>query len=276
MPELPEVETVRQTLQPKLTGLKFRGAQVYLPKIIKTPEPEQFIKEIEGKKIIKLSRRGKHLILGLSDRYTLVVHLRMTGSLVYCENDDPPARHTHVIFNLSNGAELRFTDVRQFGQMWLVPNTSLDGLTCLKNLGVEPLEPQFTRDYLKKELRRRHAQIKPLLLDQTFIAGLGNIYTDEALHRAKINPERVATTLTPREIASLYHAIRDVLQEGIENRGTTIKDYIDGEGQSGSYQGQLQVYSREGQPCGNCGKIIVKKKVSGRSSYYCPACQKAT
>ncbi len=275
MPELPEVETVRQTLQPKLAGLKFCGALVYLPKIIKTPDPEQFIKEIEGKKIIKISRRGKYLLLNLSDRYTLVVHLRMTGSLVYCENGDPPAKHTHIVFNLSNGAQLRFTDVRQFGQLWLVPSTSLDSLTGLKNLGVEPLEPQFTRDYLKKELRRRHARIKPLLLDQTIIAGLGNIYTDEALHRAKINPERLAMTLTPREIASLYHAIRDVLQEGIENRGTTVRNYVDGEGRSGSYQEQLQVYSRDGEPCSHCGKIIIKKKVGGRSSYYCPSCQKA-
>jgi formamidopyrimidine-DNA glycosylase len=275
MPELPEVETVRQTLQPKLAGLKFCGARVYLPKIIKTPDPEEFVKEIKGKKIIKLSRRGKYLLLHLSDRYNLVVHLRMTGSLVYCDNGAPPARHTHVIFDLSNGAQLHFTDVLQFGQLWLVPCTSLDSLTGLKNLGVEPLEPQFTRDYLKRELRRRHARIKPLLLDQTIIAGLGNIYTDEALHRAKINPERLATTLTPREIASLYRAIKDVLQEGIDSRGTTVRNYVDGEGQSGSYQEQLRVYSREGEPCSHCGKTIVKKKVGGRSSYYCPACQKA-
>ena len=171
----------------------------------------------------------------------------------------PPARHTHVIFDLSNGAQLHFTDVRQFGQLWLVPCTSLDSLTGLKNLGVEPLEPQFTRDYLKRELRRRHARIKPLLLDQTIIAGLGNIYTDEALHRAKINPERLATTLTPREIASLYRAIKDVLQEGIDSRGTTVRNYVDGEGQSGSYQEQLRVYSREGEPCSHCGKTIVKE-----------------
>jgi formamidopyrimidine-DNA glycosylase len=275
MPELPEVETVRQTLQTKLTGLKFCGAHVYLPKIIKAPDPEQFVKGIEGKKIIKLTRRGKYLILNLSDRYHLVVHLRMTGSLVYCENGTPPAKHTHVVFDLSNGAQLHFSDVRQFGQLWLVTGTSLDSLTGLKNLGVEPLEPEFTRDYLKKELRRRHTRIKPLLLDQTFLAGLGNIYTDEALHRAKINPERLAKTLTPREIASLYRAIKEVLQEGIECRGTTVRDYVDGEGRSGSYQDQLQVYRREGKPCSQCGEIIVKKKVCGRSSYYCPACQKA-
>lgn len=275
MPELPEVETVRRSLQPKLAGLKFTGAEILMPKIIRLPDPEQFREEIKEKKIQKVGRRGKYLLLALSGGYTLAVHLRMTGRLVYCEPGLPLAKHTHIILSLNDGCQLRFSDVRQFGRMWLVPTASLAGLAGFKDLGVEPLEEAFTRDYLKKELRRRHARIKPLLLDQTFIAGLGNIYTDEALHRAKINPERLATTLTPREIAHLYHAIRDVLGEGIENRGTTMRDYIDGDGRPGSYQELLRVYSREGQPCPQCGKPIVKKKVAGRSSYYCPACQKA-
>jgi formamidopyrimidine-DNA glycosylase len=274
MPELPEVETVRRTLEPKLAGLKFTDVQILMPKVIKTPDLEHFKEIILDKKISKINRRGKYLLLHLSEKYILLVHLRMTGRLTYSEKDAPVAKHTHVIFTLSDGCQLRFNDTRQFGRLWLVPTASLEDLSGFKDLGVEPLDEQFTRDYLKKELRRRHTRIKPLLLDQTFIAGLGNIYTDEALHRAKINPERLATTLTPREIAHLYRAIREVLQEGIENRGTTVRDFIDGNGRAGSYQKLLRVYSREGEPCPNCNRNIVRKKVGGRSSYYCPFCQK--
>ncbi len=274
MPELPEVETVRRTLQQKLAGLKFTDVQIFLPKIVRTPDPGEFRKTITDKKIIRISRRGKYLLVCLSSSHTLVVHLRMTGRLIYSESDGPPPKYTHAIFHLDNGARLYFADMRQFGQMWLVPVSSLDDLAGYKKLGVEPLDDLFTRDYLKKQLRRRHARIKSLLLDQTFIAGLGNIYTDEVLHRARINPERLATTLTPREIARLYHAIRDVLQESIENRGTSVRDFVDGNGQAGKYQEHLRVYGREGKPCPCCGEKIVRKKVGGRSSYFCPSCQK--
>jgi len=274
MPELPEVETVKRTLQPKLTGLKFIDVQILLPKIIRTPDPDEFKEKITGKKILKINRRGKYLLFNLNDGLNLVIHLRMTGSLVICRSDEPLSKYTHLVMVLENGFHLRFADMRQFGRIWLVPATSMDNLAGYKNLGIEPLEAIFTISYLKKELKRRHVRIKPLLLDQTFIAGLGNIYTDEVLHRAKINPERLATTLSPREIAHLYHAIRDVLQEGIENRGTTVRDFIDGNGRPGSYQELLRVYNREGKPCCHCGHHIVRKKIGGRSSYFCPACQK--
>lgn len=274
MPELPEVETVRRTLESRLAGLNITDVQILTSKVIKTPAPEQFKDIILNKKIMKINRRGKYLIIELSEKYVLLVHLRMTGRLVYTDKDAELARHTHVIFTLSNGYQLRFSDTRQFGRLWLVPSVSLEELSGFKDLGVEPLGERFTRDYLKKELRRRHARIKPLLLDQTFIAGLGNIYADEALHRAKINPERLATTLTPHEIARLYHAIREVLQEGIENRGTTVRDFIDGNGRAGNFQELLRVYSKEGVPCPNCKHAIVRKKIGGRSSYFCPFCQK--
>ncbi len=274
MPELPEVETVRRTLETKLLGLEFTGVQILLPKIIKTPDPDDFKEMIKEKKILKLDRRGKYLLINLSDDFTLMLHLRMTGKLVYSENGEPPSKHTHVIFHLSNNGRLYFIDMRQFGRIWLTPTASLNNLVGFKDLGVEPLSEQFTRDFLKKELSCRHAKIKPLLLNQTFIAGLGNIYSDEVLHRARINPERVATTLTPREIAHLFHAIQDVLREGIENRGTTVRDFIDGNGRPGNYQKLLNAYGREGKPCHHCGEKIVRKKVGGRSSYYCPSCQK--
>lgn len=274
MPELPEVETVKRTLQTKLAGLMFTGGQVLLPKVVREPGPEEFTEIIKNKKILEVGRRGKYLLLRLSGGYTLVVHLRMTGRLVYCADDRPPIKYTHVILPLDNGHRLIFADMRQFGGMWLTPTPALASLSGYKDLGMEPLDGRFTRDFFKKKLCHRHARIKSLLLDQKFIAGLGNIYTDEALHRAGINPERLATTLTARETAKLHRAIKDVLTEGIDHRGTTFRDFIDGDGRAGGYQEHLRVYNREGKPCRHCGQAIIRKKVGGRSSYYCPACQK--
>jgi formamidopyrimidine-DNA glycosylase len=164
--------------------------------------------------------------------------------------------------------------MRQFGTIQLSSTKDLNKVKGLKDLGPEPLEREFSRDFLRRELKRKRTRIKPLLLDQTFVAGLGNIYVDEALYRARLHPERLACTLSPREIANLYHAIVEVLQEGIENRGTSMRDYVDGDGRAGSYQELLQVYNREGEKCRRCGSTIERIKVGGRSSYYCPACQK--
>ncbi|MBF7083925.1 bifunctional DNA-formamidopyrimidine glycosylase/DNA-(apurinic or apyrimidinic site) lyase [Desulfallas sp. Bu1-1] len=274
MPELPEVETIKKTLEKKIAGLTISGVDVNLPKVIRSPSPDEFITEVTGKKIIRLRRRGKYLLIFLSGDKLLVVHLRMTGRLVYTDAKEPPPRHTHVIFRLSNGNELRFTDMRQFGTIQLSSTKDLNKVKGLKDLGPEPLEREFSRDFLRRELKRKRTRIKPLLLDQTFVAGLGNIYVDEALHRARLHPERLACTLSPREIANLYHAIVEVLQEGIENRGTSMRDYVDGDGRAGSYQELLQVYNREGEKCRRCGSTIERIKVGGRSSYYCPACQK--
>lgn len=274
MPELPEVETVKRTLQAKLTGLMFTGGQVLLPKVVREPKHGEFIETIKNKKILKVGRRGKYLLLGLSGGYTLAVHLRMTGRLVYCAGDAPPIKYTHVVLHLDNGCRLVFADMRQFGGMWLAPTPALDNLSGYKDLGLEPLDRCFTRDSFKKQLRHRHTRIKSLLLDQKFIAGLGNIYTDEALHRAGINPERPAATLTAREAAKLHRAIKDVLAEGIDHRGATFRDFLDGDGRAGGYQEHLRVYSREGEPCRQCGQTIIRKKIGGRGSYYCPSCQK--
>lgn len=274
MPELPEVETVKQTLQPKIAGLRFKDVNILLPKVIRSPGPEEFREKIMNKKILRISRRGKYLLISLTGGLNLVAHLRMTGSLVYSRPEEPRSRYTHLVFSLDDGCELRFADMRQFGGLWLVPADEMDRMSGYKNLGVEPLSAGFTTSYLKKELRHRHARIKPLLLDQTFIAGLGNIYTDEALYRAKINPERQAATLNPREIVRLHRSVKEVLEEGIAHRGTTVRDFIDGDGRSGSYQELLRVYNREGSPCSCCGKNIIRKKVGGRSSYFCPSCQK--
>jgi len=274
MPELPEVETVKRTLDKKITGLTITGVDISMPKIIREPTPEEFSTQITGCRITRLGRRGKYLLLYLTGDNILIIHLRMTGRLVYTEQCEPPAKHTHVVFSLSDGNQLRFIDMRQFGRLQLAPVQALNQVKGLKDLGPEPLERQFSRDYLRRELKRKRVRIKSLLLDQTFIAGLGNIYADEALHRARLNPKCIANSLSPREVANLYHSIIEVLQEGIENRGTTFRDYVDGDGRKGNYQELLRVYNREGCPCPQCGTAIVRIKVGGRSSYFCPTCQR--
>lgn len=272
MPELPEVETVKRSLEKKLIGLTITGVNIYLPKIIRLQDSTEFKNQVKGKRITALSRRGKYLLIHLNEGLTLVVHLRMTGQLVYKE-PSPPVKHTHVVFKLDNERELHFIDQRQFGRIILT--SELDEVPGLKDLGVEPLGKEFQRNFFRRELRRRRVKIKSLLLDQTFIAGLGNIYVDEALHRARINPQRTAASLSPREVTNLYHAIRDILREGIKNRGTTFRDYVDGDGRAGKYQKLLRVYNREGKPCYNCKTKISRIKLGGRSSYFCPQCQKA-
>ncbi|MFZ5645301.1 MAG: bifunctional DNA-formamidopyrimidine glycosylase/DNA-(apurinic or apyrimidinic site) lyase [Bacillota bacterium] len=274
MPELPEVETVKKSLESLIIGLNITEVRLFMPKIVKHPSPEFFAANITGKKIKKLGRRGKYLLIHLSGNYVLIIHFRMTGRLVYSPPGTDPSKHTHALFKLSNNYELHFSDMRQFGRMALVESEQLDSFPGIKDLGVEPLSENFTREYLKKELKRRRVKIKPLLLDQTLISGLGNIYADEALHRARINPEKTAANLTAREIALLCRAIRDVLEDGVANRGTTFRDYVDGMGQAGTNQESLRVYDREGKPCFNCGKPVARTKIGGRSSYYCPRCQK--
>ncbi|KJR98003.1 MAG: formamidopyrimidine-DNA glycosylase [Peptococcaceae bacterium BRH_c4a] len=274
MPELPEVETVKRSLEAQILGLSFTEIELMMPKIVKTPSPNSFAENLTGKKIKKLGRRGKYLLIHLSDNLTMVIHLRMTGRLVYSPQDKPAEKHTHAIFKLDNGFSLHYSDIRQFGRMGLTDTDKLEAFPGLKDLGIEPLNENFTRDFLKRELKRKRTKIKPLLLDQTFIAGLGNIYADEALHRARINPEKIAVNLTARETARLYQSIRDVLSEGIENRGTSFRDYVDGNGQAGSNQESLRVYDREGKPCLGCGKTVARIRLAGRSTYYCPKCQK--
>lgn len=274
MPELPEVETIRRTLEKKLPGNHITDVEITWPKAIRSPQPERFLEAVRGKEIKSLSRRGKYLLIHLSENLVLLVHMRMTGRLTYCTPQDPILKHTHVVFKLSNGHELRFSDARKFGRISLVPTPLLKEIPELKNLGPEPLDKSFTRDTLRKSMRRRRSRLKTLLLDQTFLAGLGNIYADEVLHRARLHPERLATNLNQREVGRLYRSIREVLQEAITHRGTTIRDYVDGNGNEGYFQKLLRVYGRENKPCFKCGKPISKVKINGRSTYYCSQCQK--
>ncbi|GAB6273366.1 MAG: bifunctional DNA-formamidopyrimidine glycosylase/DNA-(apurinic or apyrimidinic site) lyase [Peptococcaceae bacterium] len=274
MPELPEVETIKRSLVQKITGLTIREVKIYLPKIIQVPSPDEFQTRLNGKTFLNVNRRGKYLLFYLSAGLVLVVHLKMTGQLIYSPANAPVARHTHAFFNLSNEHRLSFLDLRQFGRLYLVPLKELENMPGLKKLGVEPLGEKFFLDIIVQELSRRRTRLKPLLLDQSFIAGIGNIYADEILYRASLHPLRPANALKTQEKELLFKAIQEVLQEGIACRGTTIRDYVDGEGRPGNYQYKLKVHGRTGQVCGRCSQPIVRLRIQGRSAYICPYCQK--
>jgi formamidopyrimidine-DNA glycosylase len=274
VPELPEVETVRRSLLPKLVGHTIEGVEVRWPKAVRYPEPAVFAREIAERRVLDLERRGKHLIVRLSGDRALVVHLRMTGRLLFREEGDPVDPHTTVLFHLDRGKALHFMDVRKFGVMHLVCPEEWDQVSSLRGLGVEPLSGDFTPEYLAAALAGRKGPVKGRLLDQTRIAGLGNIYVDEALHRAGIHPVRPAGSLTRVEVGRLHGAIREVLTEGIAHRGTSVRDYVDGDGRAGVFQERLRVYRRTGQPCQTCATPIRRTVVAGRGTFFCPACQR--
>mgnify|MGYP001174231251 CR=1 FL=1 len=273
MPELPEVETVRRSLEPKLVGRTILSLQIHYGGIIKKPEPSELAESIKGQRIERLDRRGKYLLFELSDEKTLVVHLRMTGRLTVEEAGSPLAKHTHLVFSLDNGRELRFNDVRKFGMVYLLPGDDYQAVEVLYTLGPEPLSGEFTAAELLQRLQRKKIKLKTFLLDQKEIAGLGNIYADEAMFRAGLHPERITNGISEAEASRLHQAIQKVLQEGIEYRGTTFRDYVDGNGAKGRFQERLKVYGRAGKEC-ECGAILQKKTVAGRTTVYCPHCQK--
>lgn len=274
MPELPEVETILRSLKKKLLGRTIEGVDVFSGEVIRQPKPEQFAEQLSHKTIIDMERRGKYLIFKLSGSFALLVHLRMTGKLLFVSSDTPRDEYVRVAFRLNGRNELRFHDVRRLGTLDLVPSDGLDELECLKALGPDALDPSLTMDVFERRLKRKRGQVKRVLLDQTFVAGIGNIYANEILWKACIRPERAVSSLTPREAERLYRAMRQVLLSAVEHRGTTIRDYVDGEGIPGSYQELLVVHGREGHPCPVCGNLIVRSKNGGRSTYFCPFCQR--
>lgn len=272
MPELPEVETIKRSLAPRLAGRTVRGVVVYNPRVIARPEAEEFCRRLRGAAFGAPARRGKYLLLPLNTGWALVVHLRMTGRLTWQPGPVAPAKHTHVIWELDDGF-LVYEDLRRFGRLWLVKETELGEIKGLAGLGPEPLGEGLTAEWLAGRLAGQRRPLKNLLLDQTFVAGIGNIYADEILHRAGLHPLRRANTLDEAEAAALWAAIRGVLAEGLAHGGTTIRDYVDGEGESGRHQDFLQVYGRAGEKCPRCGGTVTRIKVAGRSTYFCPVCQ---
>ncbi|MBO5993821.1 MAG: bifunctional DNA-formamidopyrimidine glycosylase/DNA-(apurinic or apyrimidinic site) lyase [Acidaminococcaceae bacterium] len=274
MPELPEVEQVRISLLPHIKGKTILKAEVRLPRMIHHPAVPDFIMGVAGRTITDVRRRGKYLTLLLDDGRYILAHLRMTGALLVTpgENREPP--FARVRFSLNGGTNLWFTDIRTFGTLCLCGGSDPWQDKGYKGLGPEPLSPEFTEAYLKEKLRKSHQMVKCFILDQHKIAGIGNIYADEALSMAGIRPTRYTDNLTLRQIHALYEAVNQAIAQGLRNRGTTFRNYQDADGQMGNNKDFLLVYGRKGLPCPKCGTELKQIKVGGRGSVYCPRCQK--
>lgn len=292
MPELPEVETIRRDLETGVLGKKIKAVEVLASKSV-SPKPREFVSALLGQSFRDIDRIGKLMIFRLSDKkHFLLVHLKMTGQLIYSFHDkllagghslkaeslpgyvggELPNRSTRVWFSFADGSRLFFNDQRRFGYLKLVDSKELESIK--QKYGIEPLTPDFTEKNFFLAIQGRTKNIKALLLDQTLISGLGNIYADEALFAAGIRPSRRASDLTKAETARLYGVIEGLIRQAIKHRGTTFNNYVDAQGKKGNFVKKLQVYGRSKQECLKCGGIIKKIKVAGRGTHFCPNCQK--
>ena len=266
MPELPEVETIKRELERAVLGKKITEVKIHNPKVIKQPKPEIFSKGLKNITIKNILRKGKLLILELSSGQSLVIHLRMTGQLIYPGD----ARQSRVSFRLSNNRWLDFNDRRLLGELRLLDDWT--SLRFIKELGPEPFD--LTVDKFKEMLAGKKTKIKPLLMDQTFIAGVGNLYAVEALFRAKIHPHRSVSSLSNKEKERLFKQINAVLNKAIEYKGSSVDQYVQVSGDAGDYISYHKVYGREGKPCCICKTPIKRITLAGRGTYFCPRCQR--
>lgn len=264
MPELPEVETVVRGLQGPMIGRTFTHVDITWPNTLKTPLSDLKAR-LPGQRVEAITRRAKYLHFHLSDGDNLFIHLKMSGSLWVVPQAEPVHRHVRAIFGLDNGFDLRFKDMRKFGRVYLVDNPDL----VTGNLGPEPLVDSFTPADFRRLFKRRSGRLKPLLLNQTFIAGIGNIYADESCFLAKLHPRRQVNTLSEGDLNVLYQAIRQVLRHGIMLKGASFDEVYRG----GEYQNYFQVYQKTGQPCPVCGTLIERIVLGGRATHFCPQCQ---
>jgi formamidopyrimidine-DNA glycosylase len=273
MPELPEVETVRAALAPALTGRRLDRVDILDTRLVRPFEPLAVAAELEGERVAAVERRGKYLIVRFESGRSLLIHLRMTGSLRHTPRgsvaDDP---HRRAVVKLDDGSDVMYRDVRRFGTWRLLEPEELAPYLD-QRLGVEPFSRDFTPSRFAQRLENRRAPIKAALLDQRTLAGMGNIYADEALWRARIHPLRVAGDLTADEVKRLRNAVRRALEAGIARQGATLRDYATPDGTRGRMQHEFKVYGRGGEPCDRCGTPIEKTRVAGRGTWYCPSCQ---
>jgi len=285
MPELPEVETIRRQLDPELAGRRIEGLEVLDERWTRPHDPAAIERRVEGRQIESLGRRGKYLLLGLEGELTLVMHLRMTGNLVLAEGEEErragaprlyeapvEPRFMRARFQLDDGRELRFLDARRFGEAFLAGEAELEE-RFRGRLGVEPLSGEFTPARLGTMAAGRTAPLKSFLLDQKGVAGIGNIYADEALHRARLHPLSPAGSMRPEHLEALHEGIVDALEAGLAFGGASIDDYRDARGERGEMQDEFLAHTREGKPCERDGTAIERIVVGGRSTYYCPQCQ---
>lgn len=273
MPELPEVETIRRTLQQLVVGKTISAIEVMWPRIIQHPDDvEQFRLQLIGQRIQSIGRRGKFLLFHLTED-TLVSHLRMEGNYRVVETGTEKGPHTHVVLQFSDGTSLYYTDVRKFGTMHVFPHEVVHDQLPLRKLGPEPLTKELTLEYFLERVQATTRSIKAVLLDQTVVAGLGNIYVDEALFRSGIHPETKANSLDEERITKLLNAIDQTISEAVEKGGSTVRTYVNSEGEMGMFQLSHNVYGRQGEPCKVCGSPIERLVVAGRGTHICPNCQ---
>jgi formamidopyrimidine-DNA glycosylase len=276
MPELPEVETIRRGLEREVVGKRIKTVVVTGTRTVRRQTKKQLITRLEGAKIKSVKRVGKYLTLELDTGDLLVIHLRMSGQLLKNQPKDPLLKHTHVVISFTQGGQIRFVDPRTFGEVFVTrPDELTQEVPELADLGVDPVDEQISWVRFGQLLVARTTKLKPLLMDQSFIAGIGNIYSDEILWEAGLRHDRTPQTLSSMEVRRLYRAVIEVLHEAVKHRGSTLADqqYVDLMGRPGEYQELHQVYDREGKPCRRCRGTIVREKVGSRSSYYCPSCQ---
>lgn len=269
MPELPEVETVVRALRPQLVGRTIQDVHNTWPRHIATPDFPELRARVQGLQFTSLSRRAKYIVCHLTEGEHLLFHLKMTGHLAVVPATYPTDKHVHTAFSLDKGSELRFKDPRKFGRVYLVRNLH----ELLGKLGPEPLEDSFTPAVLQSRLQTHKQAIKKTLLDQTVLAGIGNIYADEALHEARIHPTRPANALTEAELVALHRAIQAVLRLGIAREGASITNYVKPDGSKGDMQNAVAVFRRTGMGCYRCGRVIERVVLGGRSTHFCPGCQ---
>src|SRR5213076_1356839 len=273
MPELPEVESVRRQLEPALVGRRFVHVQIDDPRLVRPLEPREVAAELEGERVAAVERRGKYLVFRFESGRVLLIHLRMTGSLRHAPGgtlqDDP---HRRAVVRLDDGSDVAYRDVRRFGT-WLLLEPGEAEPYLSARVGDEPLDALFTAARLGERLAARRTSLKAALLDQRTLAGMGNIYVDEALWRARLNPLRPAAQLDRNELRRLHRGIRAALEHGLARQGSTLRDYRLPDGSGGSMQDEFRVYGRGGEPCERCGKPISRTQVAGRTTWFCPTCQ---
>jgi formamidopyrimidine-DNA glycosylase len=277
MPELPEVEVVRRDLEREIVGKRIKGVEVDgMRSVRRHHNRKQFIARLEGKKITGVERRGKYLLCRLEGGDVLIIHLGMSGQLLRAKTSrESRSKHTHVVITFTQGGQLRFIDPRTFGEMFVTEADALNKVSELNHLGLDPLENAMSWEQFGQLISQRHAKLKPLLMDQKFLAGIGNIYSDEILWGAGLRWDRMSDSLSSQEVRRLYRAMVEILQDAVKYRGSSLADeqYVDLFGKPGDYQHHHKVYARDGETCRRCRHVIRRERVGGRSTFYCEACQ---